>query len=165
MNLTARIEQFPIDVGDKDPSEAIQDLSIGKIRPMEVKESTSSVQVEASTSRQGEPRVDMEASTSATHQDEENEEVHQDEPHQPPSPPRQGNDNIKMKEAKKKNKRMKKLFHPDQNKRSPELEQESPKTIPSSKSTMISKPGESLALNLIWLIFVNTIHSSLALNL
>ena len=75
----SQVEQLPIDVGDKDPSEAIQDLSIGKIRPTEVKESTSSVQVEASTSRQGEPRVDMEASTSGTHQDEENEEVHQDE--------------------------------------------------------------------------------------
>ena len=60
----SQVEQLPIDVGDKDPSEAIQDLSIGKIRPTEVKESTSSVQVEASTSRQGEPRVDMEASTS-----------------------------------------------------------------------------------------------------
>ena len=43
---------------DKDPSKAIQDLSIGKIRPTKVKESTSSVQVEASTSRQGEPRID-----------------------------------------------------------------------------------------------------------
>ena len=74
--------------------EAIQDLSIGKIRPTEVKESTSSVQVEASTSQQGEPRVDMEASRSGTHQDEENKEVHQDEPHQPPSPPRRENDNV-----------------------------------------------------------------------
>ena len=47
----SQVEQLPIDVGDKDPSEAIQqDLSIGKIRPTEVKESTSSVQVEASTS-------------------------------------------------------------------------------------------------------------------
>ena len=83
-----QVEQLPIDVGDKDPSEAIQDLSIGKIRPTEVKESTSSIRLEASTSRQGEPRVDTEASTSGTHQDGENEEVHQDEPHQPPSPPR-----------------------------------------------------------------------------
>ena len=49
----SQVEQLPIDVGDKDPSEAIQDLSIGKVRPMEVKESTSSVQVEAPTSRQG----------------------------------------------------------------------------------------------------------------
>ena len=69
----SQVEQLPIDVGDKDPSEAIQDLSNGKIRQTEVKESTSSVQVEASTSRQGEPRVDTEASTSGTHQDEENE--------------------------------------------------------------------------------------------
>ena len=74
----SQVEQLPIDVGDKDRSEAIQDLSIGKIHPMEVKESTLSVQVGASTSRQGEPRVDMEASTNGTHQDEENEEVHQD---------------------------------------------------------------------------------------
>ena len=81
----SQVEQFPIDVGDKDPSEEIQDLPIGRIRPTEVKESTSSVQVEASTSRQGEPRVDMEASTSGTHQDEENEEVRQDEHQQPPS--------------------------------------------------------------------------------
>ena len=58
----SQVEQLPIDVGDKDPSEAIQDLSIGKVRPTEVKESTSSVQVEASTSRQGGPRVDAEAS-------------------------------------------------------------------------------------------------------
>ena len=39
-----QVEQLPIDVGDKDPSEAIQDLSIGKVRPTEVKESTSSVE-------------------------------------------------------------------------------------------------------------------------
>ena len=29
----SQVEQLPIDVGDKDPSEAIQDLSIGKIHP------------------------------------------------------------------------------------------------------------------------------------
>ena len=62
----SQVEQLPIDVGDKDPSEAIQDLSIGKIHPTEVKESTSSVQVETSTSHQGEAKVDMEASTSGT---------------------------------------------------------------------------------------------------
>ena len=95
----SQIEQLPIDVGDKDPSEAIQDLSIGKVRPSEVKESTSSVQVEASASRQGEPRIDMEASTSGTHQDEENEEVYQDERQQPPSPPRQENDNANNEEV------------------------------------------------------------------
>ena len=83
----SRIEQLQIDVGDQEPSEAIQDLSIGKIHPTEVKESTSSVQVEASTSRQGEPQVDLEASTSGTHQDDGNEDVQQDEPHRPPSPP------------------------------------------------------------------------------
>ena len=74
-------------------------MSIGKIRPTKVKESTSSFQVEASTSQQGEPRVDMEASTSGTRQDEETEEVHQDEPHQPPSPPRQENDNVNNEEG------------------------------------------------------------------
>ena len=89
---------MPIDVGDKDPSEAIQDLSIGKIRPMEMKESTSSIQVEAPTSRQGEPQVDLGASTSGTRQDEGNEEVHQDEPHQPPSPPPQENNNTNNEE-------------------------------------------------------------------
>ena len=94
-----QVEQLPIYVGDKDPSEAIQDLSIGKIRPTGVKESTSSIQVEASTSPQGEPRVDTEASTSGTHQDEENEEVHQDERQQPPSPPRQENDNANNEEG------------------------------------------------------------------
>ena len=83
----SQVEQLPIDVGDKDPSEAIQDFSIGKVCRTEVKESTSSVTVEASTSRQGEPRVDTEASTSGTRQDEENKEVHQDEPHKPHSPP------------------------------------------------------------------------------
>ena len=77
----SQVEKLSIDVGDKDPSEAIQDLSIGKIRPTEVKESSSSVQVEASTSRQGEPQVDLEASTSGTRQDEGKEEVQQDEPH------------------------------------------------------------------------------------
>ena len=51
----SQVEQLPIDVGDKDPSKAIKDLSIDKISPTEVKENTSSIQVEASTSRQGEP--------------------------------------------------------------------------------------------------------------
>ena len=93
----SQVEKLPIDVEDKDPSEAIQDLSIGKIRPTKIKESTSSVQVEASTSRQGEPRVDMEASMSGTHQDEEDEEV--DEHQQPPSPPRPENDDVNNKEG------------------------------------------------------------------
>ena len=73
----SQVEQLPIDVGDKDPLEAIQYLSIGKIRPTEVKESTSSLQVEASTSRQGEPRVVLEESTIGTRQDDENEDVQQ----------------------------------------------------------------------------------------
>ena len=62
----SQVEQLPIDVGDKDTSEAIQDLSVGKIHPTEVKESTSSIQVEVSTSQLGEPQVDLEASTSGT---------------------------------------------------------------------------------------------------
>ena len=49
--------------------------------------------MEAPTSRQGEPQGDMEASTSGTHQDEEDGEVQQEDPPQPPSPPPQGNDN------------------------------------------------------------------------
>ena len=69
-----------------------------------------------------------------------------------------------MKKAKKKIK-MKRMFHPEPSQNSHEFEQESPKIIPSSKSTMISKPGESLALKLVWLTFVNITHSSLALNL
>ena len=68
-------------------------MSIGKIRPTEVKENTSSIQVEASSSRQGEPQVDLEASTSGTRHDEGNEDVHQDGPHRPPSPPPQGDNN------------------------------------------------------------------------
>ena len=51
----SQIDQLPIDVGDKDPSEAIQDFSIGKIRPTEVNESTSSSQVDASMSCCGSP--------------------------------------------------------------------------------------------------------------
>ena len=81
----------------------------------------------------------MEASTSGTHQDEENEEAHQDEPHQPLLHHDDRTTTSTMKKDKKKNKMMKKMFHPDQNKGSHEFEQESPKTIPSSKSTMISK--------------------------
>ena len=89
----SQVKQLPIDVGDKDPSEVIQDLPIGKIRPMEVMESTSSIQVEASTSHQDDPQVDTEASTSGTRQDEGNEEVQQEDPPQPPSPPpRENND-------------------------------------------------------------------------
>ena len=60
--------------------------------------------MEASTSRQGEPRVDTEAFTSGTHQDEENEEVHQDEHQQPPSPPRQENDNVNNEEGQEEEK-------------------------------------------------------------
>ena len=53
-----------------------------------------------------------------------------------------------MKKAKKKNK-MKKMFHQDPSKIFHEFEQELLKTIQSSKSTMISKLGESLALKLV----------------
>ena len=104
--------------------------------------------MEASTSRQGEPRVDTEASTSGTHQDEETRKcikmnfndllLHHDKRTTTPT----------MKKAKKKNK-MKKMFNEDPSKSFHEFEQELPKIIPSSKSTMISKPGESLALKLV----------------
>ena len=107
----------------------------------------------------------MEASTSGTCQEEENEEVHQDEPHQSPSPPRRENDSVNNDEGQEEEQDDKKMFHPDQSKSSHEFEQQLLETIPSSKSTMISKPGESLALNLVWLIFVNIVHSSVALNL
>ena len=53
-----------------------------------------------------------------------------------------------MKKAKKKNK-MKKMFNKDPSKSSHEFEQELPKIIPSSKSSMIYKPGESLAQELV----------------
>ena len=69
-----------------------------------------------------------------------------------------------MKKAKKKNNK-KKMFNEDPRKSFHESEQELLKTIPLSKSTTISKPRESLALKLTWLTFVNTIHSSLALDL
>ena len=91
----------------------------------------------------------MEASTSGTHQDEENEEVHQDEPHQLLLHHDERMSTSTMKKAKRKNEMMKKMFHPDQSKSSYEFEQESLETIPSSKSTMISKPGESLTLKLV----------------
>ena len=70
-----------------------------------------------------------------------------------------------MKKAKKKNEMMKKMLHPDPNKSSHEFEQESQEIISSNKYSMVFKTGESLALKLVWLIFVNIIHSSLALNL
>ena len=70
-----------------------------------------------------------------------------------------------MNKAKKKDKMMMKMFHPDPSKSSHEFEQESQETTLLNKSSMISKPGESLALKLVWQIFVNIIHSSLALNL
>ena len=69
------------------------------------------------------------------------------------------------KKAKRKHKMMKKMFQPDPNKSSHELEQEFQEIIPLNKSLTIFKPGELLALKLVWLTFVNTIHSSLALNL
>src|SRR3954469_7088636 len=53
-----------------------------------------------------------------------------------------------MKKTKKKNK-MKKMFNEYPSKSFHEFEQELPKIIPSSKSTMISKPGELLAQKLV----------------
>ena len=70
-----------------------------------------------------------------------------------------------MKKDKRKNKTMKRMFHPDPNKSSHEFEQENQEIIPSNKSLMIFKPGELLALKLVWLIFVNITHSFLELNL
>jgi hypothetical protein len=67
--------------------------------------------------------------------------------------------------AKRKNKMLKRMFHLDLSKSSHELEQESQEIIPSNKSLMIFKPEEPLALKLVWLTFVNTIHSFLVLNL
>ena len=130
-----------------------------------MKESTSSVQVEASTSRQGEPRADTEASTSGTHQDEENEEIHQDEPHQSPSPPRREDDNVNNEEGQEEEQDDEEDVPPRPKQKLPRVRARVAREHPSSKSTMTSKPGESHALNLVWLIFVNTIHSSLALNL
>ena len=108
-----------------------------------MKESTSSVQVEALMSHQGEKQVDLEASTSGTRQDEGNEEVQQEDPPQPPSPPPQvKNDAINNEEEDEDED-----VRPQPKKSSHELERELLKTIPSSKSTMISKPGESLSQN------------------
>ena len=70
-----------------------------------------------------------------------------------------------MNKDKKKDKMMKMMFYRDQSKSSHEFKRESPEIIPSSTSTTISKPGESPALKLACLTFVNTIHSSLALKL
>ena len=64
-----------------------------------------------------------------------------------------------------KKKIMKMMFHPDPNKSSHKFEQEPQEIIPSNKSLMIFKPGELLALKLVWLTFVNITHSSLELNL
>ena len=124
----------------------------------------SPVQVEASISRHGEPRVDMEASTSGTHQDEENEEVHQDEHQQPPSPPRQENDNVNNEEGQEEEQDEEEV-QPRTKQKLSRVRERISKDIPLSKSIMISKPGESLALKLVWLTFVNIIHSSLVLNL
>ena len=53
------------------------------------------------------------------------------------------------KKDKKKNKTMKRMFHPNPNKSSHEFEQESQEIIPSNNSLMTFKPGESLALKLV----------------
>ena len=129
-----------------------------------MKESALSFQVEASTTQQGETRVDTEASTSGTHQDEKMRKYIKTNINNLLLHHEKRTRTSTMKKAKKKNK-MKKMFNEDPSKSSHEFEQESLETIPSSKSTMISKPGESLALNFIWLVFVNIIHSPLVLNL
>ena len=70
-----------------------------------------------------------------------------------------------MKKDNRKNKTMKRMFHPDPNKSSHELEQESQEITPLNKSLMIFKPGELLTQKLIWLTFVIITHSFLVLNL
>lgn len=57
----SQVEQLWNDVGVMDPTEAINDLTIEKINPMEVKESTSSIEVEPSTSHQCETQANEEA--------------------------------------------------------------------------------------------------------
>ena len=54
---------------------------------------------------------------------------------------------------KKKKKTMKRMFHPNLNKSSHELEQESQETIPSNKSSMIFKPRDYSLEKLVWLTF------------
>ena len=112
-------------------------------------ESASFVQVEASTSHQGEPQVHLEASTSGTRQDEGNEEAQQDEPHRPPSPPPKENDNANNNDGGQEEEDNEEDVLPNPNKRSHELEQESQETIPSNKSLIIFKPGELIALKLV----------------
>ena len=116
-----------------------------------MKESTSSIQVEASTSCQGEPRVDLKASTSGTRQDNENEDVQQDEPRRPPSPPPRENNHANNNEERQEEEEQdnEEDVPPRPNKSYHEFEQELLKIIPSSKSTMTFKPGESLALKLV----------------
>ena len=116
--------------------------------------------MEASTSRQCEPRVDTEESTSGPRQEEENEEVHQDEPHQLLSPPRQEKDNVNNEEGQQEERDDEEDAPPRPKQNSHEFEKEFHETIPLNKSSMIFKPGESLALKLVWLIFVKIIHSS-----
>ena len=104
--------------------------------------------MEASTSRQGEPRVDTEASTSGTHQYEENKEIRQDEHQQPPSPPRQEYDNANNEEGQEEEQDEEEV-QPRTKQKLSRVRARIAKTILSRKSTMISKPGESLALKLV----------------
>lgn len=69
----SQVEQLPNDIGDVGPAKAIKDLAIGHIKPVEVKESTSSTQVEPSTSHQGGTQVNEETPMN----NDENEEVDQ----------------------------------------------------------------------------------------
>ena len=161
----SQVEQLPIDVKDKDPSEAIQYLSIGKIRATEVKESTSSVQVDASTSRQGEPQVDLEASTSGTRQDEWNEEVHQDEPHQPPSPPSQENNNTNNEEGQEEEEDDEEDVPPRPKQKLSRVRARVSRDHPVNQTFDDIQTGRITHSKTRWLTFVNIIHSFLALNL
>lgn len=78
----SQVEQLPIDIGAEEPSEAIKDRAIGEIKPVEVKDITSSIQAEPSTSHQGENQANGEASSSANNEEEEHQEAQAQAPPQ-----------------------------------------------------------------------------------
>ena len=123
------------------------DLSAGKIRQTEVKESTSSVQVEASTLHHGEPQGDLEVEYVKTEEVRKYNKMNHI--HLPLHLHKRTTTPTTMMKDKKKEKTMKRMFHPNPNKSFHELERESKETIPSNKSSMIFKPGELLALKLV----------------
>ena len=103
---------------------------------------------------------------SGTRQDDENEDVQQDESRRPPSPSPRENDHANNNEERQEEEQdNEEDVPPDPNKSYHEFDQESQEIIPSNKFLMTFKPGELLALKLVWLTFVNITHSFLALNL